>query len=65
MPKIKTNSGAKKRFKLTKNGKVKRASSYKGHLLEKKSSKRKRSLRGSTICSDVEAKRVKRMIPYA
>jgi large subunit ribosomal protein L35 len=65
MPKIKTNSGAKKRFKITRNGKVKRASAYKNHILEHKSSKRKRRLRGTTVCSDVEADRVKRMLPYA
>jgi large subunit ribosomal protein L35 len=65
MPKIKSNSGAKKRFSLTGTKKVKRASSFKGHLLEKKSSKRKRSLRGSTICSKMDERRVKRMLPYA
>ncbi len=65
MPKMKSNSGAKKRFSLTAKGKVKRASSYKGHLLEKKSSKRKRNLKGSTICDKVEERKVKRMLPYA
>jgi len=65
MPKMKSNSGAKKRFKITKNGKVKRASGFKNHILEHKSPKRKRGLRGTTICSEVESDRVKRMLPYA
>lgn len=45
MPKLKTHSGAKKRFKLTKNGKVKRAHANRRHILNKKSTKRKRGLR--------------------
>jgi large subunit ribosomal protein L35 len=65
MPKIKSNSGAKKRFSLTGKGKVKRANSFKQHILEKKSSKRKRTLRGTTICSNMDERRVKRMLPYA
>ena len=48
MPKQKTHSGAKKRFKLTKNGKVKRAHAFKSHILNKKSTKRKRRLRQGT-----------------
>ena len=65
MPKIKTNSGAKKRFTITKNGKVKCASAFKNHILEKKSSKRKRNLRGSGVIAEVEAPKVKKMLPYA
>lgn len=65
MPKMKTNSGAKKRFKITKNGKVKRAQAYKSHLLEHKSSKRKSGLRGVTLASETDVDRVKRMLPYA
>jgi large subunit ribosomal protein L35 len=64
MPKMKTNSGAKKRFKLTKGGKVKRANGWKRHLLEAKSPKRKRNLRKATICPKSEEGRVKRMLPY-
>ena len=45
MPKIKTHSGAKKRFNLTKNGKVKRAHAFKSHILTKKDTKRTRNLR--------------------
>ena len=44
MPKLKTHSGAKKRFKITKHGKVKRSHAYKSHILTKKTSKRKRGL---------------------
>ncbi len=65
MPKMKSNSGAKKRFRVTKNGKIVRAKAYKSHLLERKSPKRKRGLRGNTVNSEAELKRVRRMIPYA
>ena len=65
MPKIKTNSGAKKRFKITKNGKVKRSNGWKSHLLEGKSAKRKRRLRKATITSRSETEKIKRMMPYA
>ena len=44
MPKMKTNSGAKKRFRLTGSGKIKRKHAYKSHILTKKSKKRKRNL---------------------
>ena len=64
MPKIKTNSGAKKRFTITKNGKVKCGSAFKNHILEKKSSKRKRNLRGSGVIAEVEVPKVKKMLPY-
>ncbi|MCU0822434.1 MAG: 50S ribosomal protein L35 [Spirochaetes bacterium] len=64
MPKLKTNSGAKKRFKLTKSGKIKRANACKRHILESKSPKRKRSLRKSNVVSDSEVRRVKKMLPY-
>ncbi|HOK01967.1 MAG TPA: 50S ribosomal protein L35 [Spirochaetota bacterium] len=64
MPKLKSNSGAKKRFRITKNGKVMSAKGFKSHLLEKKSPKRKASLRGTAVLSDVEAAKVKAMLPY-
>ena len=51
MPKLKTHSGAKKRFNLTKNGKVKRAHANKSHILNKKSTKRKRGLRQGTYAA--------------
>lgn len=65
MPKMKSNSGAKKRFRVTRNGKVIKAKGYKSHILEKKSPKRKRGLRGTDVASEAEASRVKRMLPYA
>lgn len=65
MPKMKTNSGAKKRFKITKGGKVKRMNASKSHLLEGKTTKRKRKLRKASTVSVSEEKRVKKMIPYA
>lgn len=65
MPKLKTNSGAKKRFRVTKNGKVVCASGYKNHLLEAKSSKRKRGLRGTGTVDSCEAPKIKRLLPYA
>jgi len=65
MPKMKTNSGAKKRFKLTKTGKIKRAKAFARHQLECKSPQRKRNLRGTIVSSEAEAKRIKRMLPYA
>ena len=64
MPKIKTHSGAKKRFKLTKNGKVIRAHAFKSHILNKKTTKRKRGLRQNTIADVTNVSAIKRMIPY-
>ena len=64
MPKIKSNSGAKKRFKMTKSGKIKRSKAYKSHLLERKSPKRKRNLRGTVVASEAEGKKISRMLPY-
>ena len=64
MPKIKTHSGAKKRFSLTGTGRVKRFKAYKSHILNKKSTKRKRNLRKGTYIADCEAKNIKKLIPY-
>ena len=64
MPKIKTHSGAKKRFSLTKSGKVKRAHAYKSHILNKKTTKRKRNLRKSAMADVTNVEQVKRLIPY-
>lgn len=64
MPKIKTHSGAKKRFKLTKSGKVKRAHAFKSHILNKKTTKRKRNLRKTVIADVTNTANVKKMIPY-
>lgn len=63
MPKMKSHSGAKKRFKKTGNGKVKRKKANKGHLLTKKSPKRKRQLRKSVVIDhNADRKRIKRML---
>lgn len=64
MPKMKTHSGAKKRFKTTKNGKVKRSHAYTSHILTKKSTKRKRNLRKTSVADVTNTKQIKRMIPY-
>lgn len=65
MPKMKSNSGAKKRFKLTGTGKVKRNSAYRRHILTKKSRKRKRHLRGGAMVDQTQEHQIKRMLPYA
>lgn len=64
MPKIKTHRGAAKRFSLTKSGKVKRSKAFKRHLLNAKSTKRKRKLRQGTFVVDSEEKNIKQLIPY-
>ncbi len=64
MPKMKTRKCAAKRFKSSKSGKFKRSKSHGAHLLTKKSSKRRRKLRKSTILSESDQKRVKAMLPY-
>lgn len=64
MPKLKTHTGAKKRFKLTKTGKVKRAQAYKRHILNKKTTKRKRGLRKIAYADVTNTKAIKLLIPY-
>jgi len=64
MPKIKTHSGAKKRFGLTKSGKVKRAHAFKSHILNKKTTKRKRGLRKGAYADCTNEAAIKRMILY-
>ena len=64
MPKIKTHSGAKKRFKLTKTGKVVRAHANKRHILTKKTTKRTRGLRKTAIADVTNTAKIKKMIPY-
>ena len=66
MPKIKTHSGAKKRFKLTKNGRVKRAHAFKSHLLNGhgKTTTLKRCLRKGAYADVTNEATIKRMIPY-
>lgn len=62
MPKLKTNRGAKKRFKLTATGKVKRRRSGHRHILTSKDQKRKRHLRSGTLVSPADTPAVKRML---
>ena len=64
MPKIKIHSGANKRFKLTKTGKVKRAHAFKSHILNKKTTKRKRNLRKVVTADVTNVAKIKKMIPY-
>ncbi len=59
---MKTKSAAKKRFKLTASGKVKRATAFRSHILTSKSQKRKRKLRKGGLVSKVDQKNVKRML---
>ena len=65
MPKQKTHRGAAKRFSLTKTGKIKRSKAYKRHILSKKSTKRLRGLRQTGYISDVEEKKIRKLLPYA
>ena len=62
MPKQKSHSGAKKRFRTTGTGKVVRRSKNLNHFLEKKTSRRKRRLSGPSIMSDADTPRVKRLL---
>jgi len=64
MPKIKTNRGAAKRFKTTGSGKIVRNKAFANHILTKKSTKRKRGLRKSTVIDSSNSKQIARLIPY-
>ncbi|MDR0531186.1 MAG: 50S ribosomal protein L35 [Oscillospiraceae bacterium] len=65
MPKIKTHSGAKKRFKLSKNGKPLRARAYSSHDIKgRKNAKKKRQLRGKTVADVTNVRQIKKLIPY-
>ncbi|MDG4945028.1 50S ribosomal protein L35 [Weeksellaceae bacterium KMM 9713] len=62
MPKQKTKSGAKKRFKLTGTGKIKRKHAFKSHILTKKSKKRKKNLTKMTLVADPDMHSVKQQL---
>ena len=64
MPKLKTKSGAKKRFKITGSGKIKRKRAYKSHILTKKETKQKRRLSHKTIVSKADEGNIRPMLPY-
>lgn len=65
MPKLKTRSGAAKRFKVRPGGSIKRSQAYLRHILTKKATKRKRQLRGTTTVHASDKKAVRTMLPYA
>jgi large subunit ribosomal protein L35 len=65
MPKMKSHSGASKRFKKTASGGYKRKQSHLRHILTKKSSKRKRHLRGTEMVAKVDTPLIDRMLPFA
>ena len=64
MPKMKTHRGTAKRFRVTGTGKIMRSKAYKSHILTKKSAKRKRNLRKSTVTDSTNAKVIKKILPY-
>jgi len=65
VPKMKTKSGAAKRFKVRAGGSIKRSQAFKRHILTKKSTKSKRQLRGTAEVHATNAKQVRAMMPYA
>ena len=65
MPKMKTKTGAAKRFKIRAGGTIKRAQAFKRHILTKKSTKVKRQLRGTTAMSQSDTAAIRAMLPYA
>ena len=64
MPKLKTKSGAKKRFKVTGSGKIKRKRAYTSHILTKNTTKQKRRLSNKTTVKKVDEGNIKPMLPY-
>ena len=64
MPKMKTNRGAAKRFKMTGSGKIKRNKAFSSHILTKKTTKRKRGLRQADLVDSANYKGIKRILPY-
>jgi large subunit ribosomal protein L35 len=65
MPKMKTKSGAAKRFKVRGSGSIKRSQAFKRHILTKKTTKNKRHLRGTEAVDRTNAASVRAMLPYA
>ena len=64
MPKMKTKSGAAKRFRIRASGGIKRSRAFLRHILTKKTTKRKRALRGTTEVHETNTRSVKSMMPY-
>lgn len=65
MPKLKTNRGAAKRFKISGKGRIKRTQANRRHILTKKTTKRKRHLRGTAAVATGDQKAIRTMLPYA
>ena len=65
MPKVKTKKSAAKRFKIRPGGSIKRSQAYMRHILTKKTTKRKRHLRGTTALHDSNRRQVRAMLPYS
>lgn len=65
MPKLKSHRGAKKRFSFTASGKIRRSKANASHILTKKTRKRKRNLKKSTILVKEEFKKIKQLLPYS
>ena len=65
MPKMKTKSAAAKRFKVTGTGKLMKMKAYNSHILNKKSTKRKRNLRKAVEVDSSNAKQMKKILPYS
>ena len=65
MPKMKTKSGAAKRFKVRGSGSIKRSQAFKRHILTKKTTKNKRQLRGSTAVHETNMGHMAQMLPFA
>ena len=64
MPKLKTRKGIRKRFRITKSGKIKRGTAGKGHLLSVKEEARKRKLKRAALVDKTQERMIKRMLPY-
>ena len=65
MPKMKTKSGAKKRFKVSASGRIKRGQAFKRHILTKKTTKNKRHLRGAVAVHETNMGHIAQMLPMA
>ncbi|MDA0226178.1 MAG: 50S ribosomal protein L35 [Proteobacteria bacterium] len=65
MPKVKTKKSAAKRFKVRSSGSIKRSHAYMRHILTKKTTKRKRQLRGTTSVDQTNKRAVRAMLPYS
>lgn len=64
MPKMKTNRGAAKRFKMSASGKIVRSKAFSSHILTKKTTKRKRNLRKDAIVDPANAPNIRKLLPY-